>query len=209
MELIWSTSFAVICSIGGGGAIVGGVVKWCSNIIADKLSQKYAKQLSEELEKYKAELDKRKYISNKKFEVELSIYRDLVKTIVDMTETAYLLFPSLDYLPPNKEEAKKILISRYERSIDKYNHASEILFKNAPFINESIYQKCLELHNDCREHIHYANLFRIASDADENCKQMSGKYRECWRVSDEVIVKKRTQLITELRKYLESLEVIC
>ncbi len=198
----------IMLSVGTASGIIYAIVKWCSEVMADKLSQKYAKQLSEELEKYKAKLDKRKYISNKKFEVELSIYRDLVKAIVDMTEAAYLLFPALDYLPPNKDEERKVLIDRYNRSIDKYNSASEILFKNAPFINESIYQKCLELRNDCREHIHYANIFRIVPDADKNRSQMSEKYHECWRVSDEVIVEKRTQFITELRKYLDSLEVI-
>ena len=206
--MVWKTAFAVIGSIGGGGAIVWFLVKWYSDIVADKLSQKYAKQLSVELEKYKAELDKRKYVSNKRFEMELVIYQNLIKAVIDMTEATYLLFPPFDYLPPDPQEEQKVWIGRYKNAIRKYNLASELIFKNAPFMNEMIYKKCLDLRKNCQEQILYAKTFRIDVDYKKNREHMSEKYAACWTVSEDVIVKKRDEFIDSLRNYLMSLEKI-
>lgn len=206
MNLIWNTAAAVIVSLGGGGTIVWFLVKWYSGILADKLSKQYAHRLSAELEKYKAELDKRKYVSNKRFEVELAIYQELVKAVIDMTETTYLLFPPFDYLPPDPQEEQKVWIGRYKKAIRKYNQASELIFKNAPFMNKTIHKKCLDLRNNCREQILYAKTFRIDVDSDNNRKSMPEKYEACWTMSEDVIVKKRDAFINILRQYLKSLE---
>lgn len=57
MEQIWQTVLAIIGSVGGAGAIIVAVVKFASNIIAERLSQKYETKISKELESYKAVLD--------------------------------------------------------------------------------------------------------------------------------------------------------
>ena len=50
---------ACIVSAGGIGGIIVAIVKWSSNIIADRLSQKYQLQLDKEIEKYKTKLRKK------------------------------------------------------------------------------------------------------------------------------------------------------
>lgn len=184
------------------------LVKWYSGIIADKISKQYSHRLAEELEKYKSELDKRKYVSNKRFEIELAIYRDLVSAVINMTETTYALFPSFDSVPSDPYEQAKMWIDRYKNAIRKYNEASEIIFKNAPFMNKSIHKKCLDLRNNCRKQILSAKTFRIDVDASKNRERMPEQYNYCWLVSEDVIVKQRDKFIEALRLYLNSLEKI-
>lgn len=81
----------IMISIGAASGIIYAILKWCSDAMADKFSQKYAKQLSEELEKYKAELGKKVYIGNQRFDLAFSIYSELASALVDMTETSYFL----------------------------------------------------------------------------------------------------------------------
>lgn len=99
MGIVWSTAAAILGSIGGGGLIVGALVKWYSNIIADKLSKQYAHSLSEEMEKYKMNINKSLYVRQKHFDLELSMYRTLMNGLIEMTESAYLLFPCYNELP--------------------------------------------------------------------------------------------------------------
>ena len=46
---IWKIVIAIIGSVGGSGAVIAFVVKFCSNIIAERLSQKYELKMSKEI----------------------------------------------------------------------------------------------------------------------------------------------------------------
>lgn len=70
-------AFSCIVAVGGIGAVFTGVVKWSSDIIADRLSRKYQIQLEKEKEKYKTELSRKEYISKTRFEAEFSMYKEL------------------------------------------------------------------------------------------------------------------------------------
>ena len=59
-----------IASVGGIGVIIIGVVKFCGDRIADRLSQKYQLQMDKEIERYKSELSKKEYVSKTRFETE-------------------------------------------------------------------------------------------------------------------------------------------
>lgn len=52
MGQIWQVTLAIIASIGGAGVIILGVVKFTSNIIAEKLSKKYEIKMNKELEAF-------------------------------------------------------------------------------------------------------------------------------------------------------------
>ena len=58
---IASIATACIVSSGGVGGVAMAVVKFTSNIIADKISAKYENKLEQALEKYKTELSKKEY----------------------------------------------------------------------------------------------------------------------------------------------------
>lgn len=77
MSIIIQIVIAVIISAGGISGIILAVIKFSSNIIADKLSKKYELKLNKELEKYKTHLDSKIYITKAKFDKEFELYQQL------------------------------------------------------------------------------------------------------------------------------------
>lgn len=73
---------AVLASFGGISGIFFLVVKKSSEIIAERLKKKYDLKLNEELERYKANIDNKIYISKTKFDAEFDIYRRLSKVFL-------------------------------------------------------------------------------------------------------------------------------
>ena len=63
MNIILQIAIAVVISAGGISGILLAVIKFSSNIIADKLSKKYEFKLNKELEKYKTHLNSKIYIT--------------------------------------------------------------------------------------------------------------------------------------------------
>ena len=60
---IWKIVLCAVGSAGGVGAVIVCSVKFASDIIAERLSQKYEAKLQKELEQYRATLDSKRYIS--------------------------------------------------------------------------------------------------------------------------------------------------
>lgn len=107
----------IIVSFGGAAAIIGAIVKLCADTIAERLSRKYEIKLNKELESYKAQLDKKTYISRARFDAEFQIYKDLSEKVLSMVECTYWLFPrGLDQVPMDEEERKKIYLERYKNA---------------------------------------------------------------------------------------------
>lgn len=207
MENMWNFVAPIIISFGSAGGIICLITKWYGNILADKLAQKYAHQLETELEKYKIFLDKKKYIGNKRFDLEFAIYRELSGAMVDMTESAYLLFPGLDFVPEQEEEKRQVLIKRYKLAVKSYNETSKIITKNAAFVPTSFYEQCIKLRTLCSEQMTNAKMFRIDEDRDKNINAMYQNFRQAWKNSQELL-KERDSLIQDLRVYLQNLEEI-
>lgn len=83
---------ASIISAGGIGGIVVAVIKFSSSIIADRLSKKYESKLETALEKQKAELSKKEYVSKTRFDTEFSIYRELTSVFLQWSRLLVFLF---------------------------------------------------------------------------------------------------------------------
>ena len=112
MGQIWQVALAIIASIGGAGVIILGVVKFTSNIIAERLSKKYEIKMNKELEAFKAGIDKKTYISRARFDAEFQIYRELSENVLTMIEATNWLFPhGLDVLPEDEKNKKKYILS--------------------------------------------------------------------------------------------------
>ena len=192
MENLWSITWKILVGLGSFGGIIWFVVKQIANYLSEKLSQKYAHQLSQELEKYKSELDKRLYVSQRRFELELSIYREFMSGLVEMTDSAYSLFPRMDELPADQEQQKNIFQYRGNKAAEDFNRASSVIFKNAM----------------CLEQIQYFKSFKLDADAVLNRKDLPKEHRECFKRSS-CIMEKRDLLIEVIREYLINLENIC
>lgn len=208
MTPLWQTVFAIIGSVGGAGVIIVAIVKFTSDIIADKLSQKYELKLNKELEEYKAGLDKRTYISHARFDMEFSIYGKLSEAFLSMEQATYWLFPEgLERLPLDEEERRKVYSARHEKACEAIEKAEKVLDTNAPFIPAEIYESFDEIRRLCTRQFNMYTWCGPLSNRHNYSEVVLNQEMECFDRTRE-IAEKKEHLMARLREYLEKLEVV-
>ena len=209
MEQIWQIVLAIIASIGGAGIIILGVVKFTSDMIAERLSKKYEIKMNKELEAFKAGINKKTYISRARFDAEFQIYRELSENVLTMIEATNWLFPhGLDVLPEDEKKQKEVYTKRYERAGEAIGTAQKSIRKNAPFIPDNFYQKFEEISKLCLQQYNmYTWCGALAHHTDGYSKAKAEAENACWERTDK-IWKKRNELTAQLRDYLEKLDVL-
>ena len=75
---------AAVVSVGGVAGIIVLAVKFSSNILAERLSQKYELKLNKKLEEHKTSLDKKNYISRAMFDREFEIYQSISNVLTEV-----------------------------------------------------------------------------------------------------------------------------
>lgn len=91
---IWKIILAALASVGGVAGLIVLAIKFASNIIAERLSQKYELRLQKELEAFKSILTKKEYVSKARFDVEFKIYRELSQVFSEAIEGVHGIIPS-------------------------------------------------------------------------------------------------------------------
>ena len=146
LSTILSIAATIIASVGGVGIIICAVVSFCANMIADRLEAKYEQRLSKELEAYKSNLESKTYISNARFDAEFSLYRDLSKAFLQMIKGINLIIsPGVEDAFPDPDEQREADLNHYATADEAVIHAQDILYENAAFIPEEIYNAYVEL----------------------------------------------------------------
>ena len=100
------------------------------------------------VERLRAKNDKRNYISNVKFDIEIQVYKELSKSFCDMVREINTIIPlGMVTVPVFKTQEQQ---SEYDRKL--YNTAVEVtvraqncLRSNIPFISSTFYEKYNEL----------------------------------------------------------------
>lgn len=203
MNEIWQTVTAFIVSIGGASAIIWVIVRKSCDILAERISKKYEQKLAEELEKYKATLERQIYISQKHFDLKLNIYRELTSGIMDMTQATYLLFPPADELPADPKEEKQEWIQRYNDASRKYNAVADIVFKNAPFVEHEIYNLAVQIRKECLAQLCCFASYRLEEDYYGRISHE--QYAEVSKRTKEIICM-RDKLVEDIRNTLHKLQ---
>ena len=135
-----------IASVGGIGVIIIGVVKFCGDRIADRLSQKYQLQMDKEIEQYKSELSKKEYVSKTRFETEFSIYRELTMNFSKMVIAVSILVPrGLVNVPIDEEDRKKLEHEHFVAAQKAAVEAQDSLHANKTFIPKELCEKYEEI----------------------------------------------------------------
>ena len=139
----------VVAGIGGIGVVFTAVVGFSSGYIAEKLQKKYQLTLDEELEKYKAGLANKTFISKTKFEAEFSIYQNLSLTFAQCIKAFNVLIPRGYVNVPADEKVREEQDNiHYSEARTAYVRAQDELSKSIPFIPQEfcdIYQQLLKL----------------------------------------------------------------
>lgn len=203
MDHIWGIAGAIVASAGGFGALFLMAVKFSADQIADSLQKKYDLKLNEELERYKAEIESKKYISKTKFDAEFSLYQSLSRAFFNMIKAINALVPTgLTTVPADENIKEELEKERYKYAIKKAVKAQDQLMSNVAFIPECYYKRYEEILGLCHQQIYefekrwnlsYTDLKdrRLTSDAYQRTGEINEKFKE---------------LNIEIRAHLEELE---
>lgn len=147
---------SLVISLGGGTAITLFIFHFAADRLAERLKGKYQLELDKKLESYKADIDQRleshktelgtkQYITQKKFDFEFSVYQTLAQSFFELDAAINTIIPVVGYMLADEDVQTKKEDEDYENSVNKFRSAQNELRKNAPFIQEDVYEKYLEV----------------------------------------------------------------
>lgn len=211
LSTILSIAATIIASIGGAGVIICTVVKFCADMIANRLEARYEQRLSKELEAYKSKLESKIHISNARFDREFAIYQNLSEThitmVYDMGEAVAI---ARGMYQDDREK-----IEEFMQKADKHLNDAEMTNKRcAPFISKEIFDKYKALdkqgaqimrlfglwdmfNTNSWSEIRYHEKLYTKNDAR---KEIEEKQKELSALSDEIL--------DVVRGYLESIDIL-
>lgn len=171
------------------------------------MQKKYQLKLNEELEKYKAGLSNKIYISKTKFDAEFEIYRRLSEGFSKCVKAFNILIPSgLTNVLADKNKKKELDEKNYKEAVNAYVLAQDELEKSIPFIPENIvdeYNAILKLCSlqlfDFEERWNIS----IIGSPEEKSTLKTESYKRTGEINDQY--KKVNETI---REYLSRLDVL-
>lgn len=204
---IASIATACIVSAGGVGGVAMAVVKFTSNIIADKISAKYENKLEQALEKYKTELSKKEYVSQVRFDAEFEIYRTLSKEFSTAVKNISLMIPDgIAYSLADEEKRTEYENKIYVDANNAVVVAQDVLYANGAFISEELYNKYNEILTLCSQQLNaFQRRYNVLYFASQEKKE---NYTDKEYERTTTIKEKWLELNNCVREYISKLEVI-
>ena len=204
-------AFSCIVAVGGIGAVFTGVVKWSSDIIADRLSRKYQIQLEKEKEKYKTELSRKEYISKTRFEAEFSMYKELSEKNISMVYCVGEATVITRWAPCPDDEITDVM----QRLCDQINAAELANKRYAPFIQEVFFDKYCMLEKQATEIFRLFKAWKQYRDGEqfafvigENLYHNQEEVQEAIGTKQKALSNNSDNLLKELREHLRTLDVL-
>ena len=209
MENILETLGLVILSMGGAGAIIVAVSSFLANKIAIHLENKYQLKTEKELEAYKANLTQRSYVTKIQFDIEFDIYRKLSKGLFEFITTLYTTveekhYPKEDGTNPQQKIENEM--RTYKKMVDKAANLQELLYENAAFMPQGIYEKYKELIElTTAQFWTYQERFRDYVDGKIS---LVDRTTDADKAAFDAIEKKVEALNNELRDHLQKIYIV-
>lgn len=206
-EDVWKIAVSIIGGFGGIAAIFTAIVRYSSDLIADRLSKKYELKLSKELEKYKSSLENKTHISRARFDIELAIYRELSSGFSDAVTAINIMIPSgYAIVPVDRKDRLELDKRHHEAAVEAVVKAQDSLKSNIPFIQENIYNEYNELLKLLNLQLTaYEDRFVVTDLRPQSEKETFS--RDDYKRTSEMNEKWKT-INNQIRKHLNSLEVI-
>lgn len=203
---ILAIASSIILSVGGSGVIICAVSYFLADRIAKRIDSKYQLKLDQELEKYRNLLDHRKYVSQTQFDNEFQIYKQLSKAYFTVVVKASSF--AHEHEKENSLSLKAGDISKEELwgMIDATSTAQNLLFENAAFIPEDIYNAYYEL--DVNTNAFFWKMIEKIDEYPQKNNGLGETNIECDITLAKVIEAKFEEINKKVRNYLQSLTVI-
>lgn len=206
MKEVMQTALAILGSVGVGGAIVAALSSWLGKVWAERLMAKETAKYREELERLSKQLERKNYVSKVRFDAEFAIYRDLSAAFLEMVRFQNNLFVYMDHVPQDPEARKALYANRLKECGEAYNRASTQLYCNAPFIEESIFERFKGILNDVNMQLSNYPTFYLGDHMFESRRE-SDEFKACYQRTADINTR-MDNLILDMRKYLKELDVL-
>ncbi|MCM3487906.1 hypothetical protein M3689_01150 [Alkalihalophilus marmarensis] len=216
MEEVFKVAAAIILSFGGSGVILLGLSSWLGKIWASRILEKEKKEHILEIEDYKSKLqanvnransiiDKSVFVTKLQYDKEFSIYLEIWEKLAKCVISTKNLYPIFENVPRNKSELKDFNKKKWSAFAKDYNAFSDAIIKYAPFYEEKLNERFIELRKVCSEQ---ASLFEIYALDPENESLTSENRRKVYIEFPEKIDELQSSLTKEIRTHLKSLQTI-
>lgn len=179
--------------------IIGGI--W--TIVKQHDAEHSRKETEKELESMRHQLSDKSHISQKRFDLELEIYKDLSKSLIAAYDASSLLQPIMDSLPEKSDDQLVVMRQRNKDFVQAFNDFSRASRENAPFYSESVSKKLESISKDMNE---LFNLFTYRW-FEPGMKAYAVSVKGIQRNKDlhESIENETNQIITEIQERLDKL----
>lgn len=142
MDIIMEVALACVISAGGIGGIIIAVVKLSVASIEKRFERKY----TEKFAVFQSDIDKKKYISQVRFDAEFEIYKQLSRKYGELVLQIMVKASNIDKYKLDDMQDKEMGEINYLA----YQAVSE-LYSSAPFIQEDIYNDFLNIYEMSRK----------------------------------------------------------
>lgn len=203
----------IVGSLGGGSAIVVGATKWGTDLIKTKVEADINHRYEKAIEEYKTELEEAKakyntllqntsYITQKQYDLEVDIYREIWNDLVELTDCFRWIsdFKILNRDIMNESDLETAKVEHYKSALSRLEKYRKTVNTNAPFYQESAY---VIMNNIAERFETVVNIFHtymeeIGKLSEEDAQKIDKAVVD--------ITKWKDQMTVIVRNYLNSLK---
>lgn len=215
---------SIIVGFGGASGIITLTAKWLGNIIAESLLKKqqakYDKEIEEikqlyqkEVEKYKNELqiicenvkcDNAKviYVTEKQFDIEIDLIKELTEKALVFELRAKILFAMYDKVPRDEVKRQELEKQRYQEFVEANNDFVNILGKSRAFIDSDIYESYGRLYSLGQKQ-NFWYMEKVFNKAIIENKDLDACYKRSLEIEE---ANEKTNLL--IKAYLAKLKIV-
>jgi len=207
--MLWKDIIAIassiLLSIGGAGVLICGFSSFLAERIAKRIDNKYQQKLDQELETFRSLMEHRKFVSKTQFDYEFQLYKELSKVFFDVA-IKYSSF-SYDHYKKGNLSIKNGDITKEEiiAIINVAYNAQNVLFENAAFLPEEIYNAYYELYN--RINMFFWKVVERIEDVSQKNPELENVSIQCDLSFAETIETELSEINKKVRKRIESFVV--
>lgn len=203
---IMAIATSIVLSVGGSGVIICALSVFLAERIANRIDGKYQQKIEQELAKFKSVVEHKKYVSQTQFDYEFQLYKQLSKAYFSVAVKASSF--AHDY-----EKNKSISLADGDISKEELAkittlvcNAQNLLFENAAFIPEDIYNAYYEL--DVKTNAFFWKIIDKIKEYPPADHGLEDSNVECDKVLAKVIEAELAEINKKVRKHLEALTIL-
>lgn len=156
------------------------------------------------IEKSKASNEKKIYISKTQYDIELNVYREISKKTFSLIVSLTTIYSEDHYREQNEKKTRAEEAESYRKLVDRIVDVQDVLYENAPFIPEHIFNQYNDLYQLAKEQFWIYQKEVTEYLSSDNRPPIKSETRE--RISKIELLYDTVN--KDLRKYLMLLTVI-